>query len=226
MLRELLTIFRAGNPMEELGKNFNKMMGIALDNTLAAGEVYFGKTISADERSTIYELDVKVNQLERTIRKQVAAHLAIRGNHLDVPYCLLMMSLVKDVERLGDYAKNLAEARDMEGTNLPEDEFMAELQAIRVEVETIFKASSEIFQDSQRERALESIQSWQATNRRCDVLITRLGTTDYTPPQVVALVLGIRYYKRLGSHLTNILSGVIMPLHKVDYFDEDEVTRV
>jgi len=35
------------------------------------------------------------------------------------------------------------------------------------------------------------------------------------------VVLAARYYKRIESHLLNILSGVVMPLHKLDYFDED-----
>ena len=34
------------------------------------------------------------------------------------------------------------------------------------------------------------------------------------------MVLGARYYKRIESHLLNILSGVVMPLHKLDYYDE------
>ena len=33
-----------------------------------------------------------------------------------------------------------------------------------------------------------------------------------------------RYYKRIGGHVLNVLSGVTMPLHKVDYYDEDAVT--
>ena len=34
------------------------------------------------------------------------------------------------------------------------------------------------------------------------------------------MVLGTRYYKRIESHLLNILSGVVMPLHKLDYYDD------
>jgi hypothetical protein len=37
------------------------------------------------------------------------------------------------------------------------------------------------------------------------------------------LVLATRFYKRIGGHVLNVLSSVVMPLHKVDYYDEDEV---
>ena len=36
----------------------------------------------------------------------------------------------------------------------------------------------------------------------------------------MAVTLGTRFYKRIGAHLLNILSGVVMPLHKLDYYDE------
>ena len=38
-----------------------------------------------------------------------------------------------------------------------------------------------------------------------------------------ALALATRYYKRIGGHVLNILSSVVMPLHKVDYYDEEEL---
>ena len=39
------------------------------------------------------------------------------------------------------------------------------------------------------------------------------------------LVLCARYYKRIGGHALNVLSAVVMPLHKVDYYDEDEIAE-
>ncbi len=32
-----------------------------------------------------------------------------------------------------------------------------------------------------------------------------------------------RSYKRISGHVLNVLSSVVMPLHKIDYYDEDEV---
>ena len=34
------------------------------------------------------------------------------------------------------------------------------------------------------------------------------------------MVLLTRFYKRLGAHLLNILTSVVMPLHKLDFYDE------
>jgi hypothetical protein len=34
------------------------------------------------------------------------------------------------------------------------------------------------------------------------------------------MVLLTRFYKRLGAHALNIISSVLMPVHKVDFIDE------
>jgi hypothetical protein len=35
--------------------------------------------------------------------------------------------------------------------------------------------------------------------------------------------MGARFYKRTAAHVLNVLSSVVMPLHKLDYYDEDEI---
>ena len=220
MFRELISIFRADNPLGRMGDNFTKMLGLARDQTVRAGQIFFSKPASPEERTQIYKQDVKVNKLERKIRKQVIAHLSIAGNSADVPYSLLLMSLVKDVERIGDYAKNLAETLDVSGAILPDDDTVAELREIRNGIEGTFEAVAEVFAQSDEEEAVALIRQGRDMSHRCDALIDRIAKGDYDAATTVAVTLGTRFYKRIGAHLLNILSGVVMPLHKLDYYDE------
>ncbi len=112
MLKQLISLFRSDQPLQVMGENFQEMLRLAYEMTLHAGEIYFGDIVSAEDRTSIYKRDIKVNKLERTIRKEVIAHLSLSGTSPSLPYCLLLMSLVKDVERIGDYAKNLSEIRE------------------------------------------------------------------------------------------------------------------
>ena len=139
MLSELLSIFRADNPLHAMGACFKEMLQLTCGMTVSAGGICFGEKTSAEDRTRIYQDDVQVNKLEREIRKKVVAHLSIQGNRSDVPYSLLLMSLVKDVERLGDYAKNLAEVIDIRSAPLPKDAIVQELQEIRRGVEDPFR---------------------------------------------------------------------------------------
>jgi phosphate transport system protein len=224
MFRELLSIFRSPDgPVWSMGEDFRRMLALAQENTLSAGEIYFGKRASPEERSRIYQQDIEINKLERGVRKRVATHLSVEGNHLDVPYCLLLMSLVKDVERLGDYAKNLSQVVDIYPEPLPKGEIVEELREVRRQVEDTFRATAEIFATSDRERALLHISKERDIVHRCELLLTKNARSSYNAGATTVLVLGIRYYKRISGHLLNILSSVVMPLHKVDYYDEDEL---
>lgn len=225
MLRELLSIFRSDNPLRAMGENFAQMLQLTYELAVTTGDIYFGKAVTPEERSRIYDQDVKVNKLERAIRKQVIAHLSLRANTANLPYCLLLMSLVKDVERLGDYAKNLSEVQDIRSDPLPDDAIVAELREIRAGVESAFAATAEVFGTSDRERAVALIRRGRDISKRCEALIVRIAASDYDANTAVATVLGTRYYKRIGAHVLNVLSSVVMPLHKLDYYDEDELTR-
>jgi phosphate uptake regulator len=221
MLRELIRIFRADDPLAKMGTNFAKMLGITREMVLAAGHSFFDSANAPDDRSRVYDQDVKVNKLERKIRKKVVAHLSVDSNSMDLPYCLVLLGLVKDVERIGDYAKNLSELVEIHSDALPDDELVAELRAIRKRVEEMFAASMTAFEQRDAETAVDLIRGGRADAHRCDALLTRVARSSHPASVSTALVLALRYYKRIGGHLLNVLSSMVMPLHKVDFFDED-----
>jgi len=220
MLRELLKIFSSEEPLRAMGENFTKMLDITRNMTLEAGEIFFSESPPPEKRTDVYKRDVKVNKLERKIRKQVIAHLSIRGNAPSLPYCLLLMSLVKDVERQGDYAKNLAEIRELHPEPLPDDAIIGELREIRAGVESAFDSVADVFAASDHDRAVELLLESKEITRRCDALVNRIAHSDYDASTATATVMAARFYKRLGAHSMNVLSSVVMPLHKLDYYDE------
>jgi phosphate transport system protein len=221
MFRELLSLFRASDAIATMGRDFNQMLDAALELTVRAGEIFFGENRGEGEREEISKRDVVINKLERSIRKQVIVHLTLSTDNRDVSYCLLLMSIVKDVERIGDYAKNLAEVHSEGGAEIPDDEHGTELRELRRIVESMFAEVSRVFASSDSKTATALITQGRAVNRRCDALIASVTRSDYGAATTTSLVLGARYYKRIGSHLLNVLSGVVMPLHKLDYYDED-----
>lgn len=223
MLKELISLFRSDQPLREMGTNFAEMLNLTYEMTIQAGEIYFGDTVAPEDSNSLYRKDIQVNKLERRIRKEVIAHLSLSGSTPSLPYCLLLMSLVKDVERIGDYAKNLAEVRQYHPLPLPDDEYVGELQAIREGVEQSFVLASEVFVASDRDRALDLIREGRSLAQRCDMLVARVAASDYGARDATAVVMGTRFYKRIAAHVLNVLSSVVMPLHKLDYYDEKEI---
>jgi phosphate transport system protein len=220
VLKELIAIFRGDPPAREVTDHFTRMLGIAQGLVLEASEAFWARDADPARREAIFRKDVEVNRLERRIRKKVLTHLAV-GSRADLPFGLVMMSVVKDVERLGDYAKNLVEAVDLHPGPLPDHPLVQELGEIRAAVEGLAREAADVYGRSDRPRATELTREGRSVARRCEDLVAKVAASDFSPSAAVTVALASRYYKRIEKHLLNLLSSVIMPLHKLDYFDED-----
>jgi phosphate transport system protein len=218
MWSELVELFRPGNPMEGLSEDFGQMYSIAAEMAGIVEPHIFDHSLTLEQRSRIYKLDIKVNKLERSIRKRVVAHVTTSKGH--IPYCLLLMSLVKDVERIGDYIKNISEVSELGGGPIPEGDLRTELaDLVNIAMELMNEAYP-VFDRQDTERAHELLQLGQSAGKRCDQLLVALARSDFNATQTTSMVLLTRFYKRVGGHLMNMLSGVLMPVHKVDFYDE------
>jgi phosphate uptake regulator len=224
MLRELLSVLRGEHPLRQVSSDFTRMLRLVQQMLLEASEVFWGRHQTPEQRTQLYANDIEVNKLERAIRKHIVAHLSGPVQH-DVPYGLLMMSLVKDVERLGDYAKNLSELAACCETRPENDELSAELREIARNTDALARECLEVFETSDRERAKTLTIEGRSVAKRCDQLVRRVTKSEYTAGEAVYVTLGARFYKRIEGHLLNILSSMIMPLHKLDYYDEEALER-
>lgn len=187
----------------------------------AATALWKGSSTVQDDKQAIRTRDIRVNQAERSIRKKIVQHLAIRPG-VSTNYCLVLMSVVKDAERLGDYAKNLVEVSEYHTTHADDNEFVAYFKDIQADVETMFRKVGRAFRESDAAVGQELLKKEVATTRDCDALIRRiLEAEGLTTAQAVCYALLARYYKRFAAHLGNIASSLVMPIHKLDYADEE-----
>ncbi len=61
----------------------------------------------------IYERDRQINKYERSVRRKIVTHLAISQNP-DANHALVLTAIVIDIERIGDFTKNIVElAQDL-----------------------------------------------------------------------------------------------------------------
>ncbi len=192
-----------------------------------AGEIYFGSSPTDPTAvARIRQRDVEVNALQRTIRRQVVAHLSFETSRGDVPYCLLLISLVKDVERLGDYAKNLSEVRAIHPDPLPDDSLVRELRAFRDWITADYHILADVIEQTDRVSADKLITEGRIISRQLDALIGKIAAAGYDGRTAAAIVMGARFYKRIVGHIINLLTGVVQPLHQLDYYDEDDTREL
>jgi phosphate uptake regulator len=183
-----------------------------------------GETAAQEVRAELRATDQQVNELEREIRRELLVHASVFGG-IDSPSVLVYMSIVKDIERVGDYAKNLLDLA-LDGARFGGLTEAEEWRRMAGEVARMIDETAIGFQtrDGDRCRALRT--RGDALLHRADEEVSALIRLEVPGEQAVARALAWRYLKRVVAHLMNVLSSVIMPLDRLDYFDEDPEDRL
>ena len=171
-------------------------------------------------RKQIKATDKRVNEGERSVRRELVVHASVVGS-LDSPALFVYMSIVKDIERIGDYAKNLLDlSRD--GAVLGEhDDWRPRWH----EAAEMITATAAAFADRDVDHAKTLLSQGDVLLSRYDDEVSELVKHGHGEPEAVARALALRYLKRIIAHLTNVLSSIVMPLDRIDYFDEDPEDR-
>ncbi|HUU93021.1 MAG TPA: PhoU domain-containing protein [Phycisphaerae bacterium] len=221
MLRELWEAWRGQDALTRMFDEFDQMLDETYWMFQRAVEVFFSRVDWQAVEDPLYQRDKKVNKLERSIRAQIVKHLSVRQD-ANVAACLVLMSVVKDAERIGDYCKNVFEVGKFYTREFTGRKYLDPLERIRMKVEEIFNLTKDAFSRSDVDLARQVQKAFGECSKRCDDLIRLLlQERDSIPTdEAVAYSLLTRHLKRIGAHLSNISSAVIAPVHKLDYMDE------
>ena len=224
MLNKLFMLFSENEPTRKSTEMFTEMLRIVEHLVVDASHIYWGRHVTLDEKQGLYTDDIQVNRLQRKIRKEIMFSLAGFATS-DVPYGLMLMSLVKDVERIGDYAKNLAEVHELTETgfgDLPKDELTHRLREVADFIENHSKSVIDIYINSDAESASSISHLMRTLASLCDQIIEGAARNGYDGAVAVNLALAARYYKRILAHFLNLMSSLLMPLHRLDYAEKHD----
>jgi len=171
----------------------------------------------------IRESDSRVNRAERELRQALVVHASVHGTSR-VAAILVYMSVVKDVERIGDYAKNIFDVANG-GADLSEQSDSAELIGYRDRISEMITEVARAFVAEDADAANALITEADGMQDEFDAKVAVLVMSDRLGSEAVPRALLFRYYKRIIGHLMNVLSAVIMPLDRLDYYDEPKNDR-
>jgi phosphate uptake regulator len=218
MLKEIWQALRGKDTLSDMIADVGRM--------LEAGEWMFERASEALMREAdwsaiadeLYARDRKVNEIEQSIRERIVTHLSL-GHTMDVSACLVLMNVVKDAERIGDYCKNIFEIGKFFRREFATPEFSVPLDEIRRDVLPLFAEARKAFVEAKAGRARDILESASKLRGRCDVLIRQLLSVHdrIAPDEAVAYVLLARFYKRVAAHLANIATSVVSPVPLLDY---------
>jgi phosphate transport system protein len=220
MFKKLIDALKKRPLLDQMISEMEQMLAEAIHMYRPTAQVLTGKQkLSPEIHQMIYQTDRKINHLQRKIRKQLVEHLIVAPGS-DVPISLVLMSITKDAERVGDLCKNLLEVAEELGGTLDAGKYEERFGKILGETEALFAPTVEAFCKSDKDLGHEAVEKARHLAKECDQVISELLEDCLDCRQAVLFTLLARHLKRICSHLSNIATSVVMPLHKLDYFDE------
>ena len=175
----------------------------------------------ADE---IRETDRQINATEVEIRRALLVHASVHGG-IDTPEVLAFMNMIKDLERIGDYNKNIFDLAE-EGVSFTESSELETILSLRDEVSSRISLMGEILSVRDEERARTYIERGDEMRKDFDRRVNELLHSTEAAVTAVPKALFFRFLKRVSAHSSNVVSAVVMPVDQLDYFDESEDTRL
>jgi phosphate uptake regulator len=170
----------------------------------------------------IYIEDKRVNRAEIDIRKKILEHLTLSST-TDITASLVITSNVIDIERIGDYCKNLFELVTLYPEELEGEKYVSMLRRVRATIDELFEDTIHCLLDGDSERASTVMERHFTLARECNALLEKLVSDDEIAARKgIICALLTRYLKRISAHICNIASGVVNPFHRIGFSSQDQ----
>ncbi len=170
-------------------------------------------------KTDIYDRDRAINKFERRVRRNIVSHLAV-SNNPDINTALVLTAIVIDIERIGDYTKNILELASAHPQAFRMGDIESEIAAAESTVREMFAALPGCISTSDSDVARRILGDHQSIVDRVDEclheLITGRALKDDSGAAVTA-ALYLRYLKRVSAHLKNVASSVVNPYYRIGF---------
>lgn len=168
----------------------------------------------------IYELDKKINSYEREVRKKVMTHLTVTGSR-DLAPGLILTSIVIDIERIGDYTKNICDLAQNHPARLHAKDLEESLASVEKNVSGLFRDMIEAFKSSDENEARRIMEEYKGEiSQQADEISMKMVRGEDNGMKAgdpTAVALYSRYLKRIAAHSRNIMTSVVNPFDRIGY---------
>jgi phosphate uptake regulator len=189
----------------------------------AAMGALFGGGKSKETKREVRETDRGINRAQQEVRRALLLHAAAHES-VDLGLVLGYMSVVKDAERIGDYAKNLYDLAKY-GVNFEGASDVGELEEYCDAVGNLIDDAAAVFAERDVTRAQRLIDKADTFLDEYDGHIKKAYLSEGPASDAVARALYYRYLKRITAHLMNLMTSLVMPVDRLDYYDEAREDR-
>ena len=218
MWKSILNIWKSDNLLEQAWKESFEMLEITYEMFCEAISV-LRESEHTIVKKEIKHKDIKVNRFQRDVRRKVMTHCTIQGPN-DLPGGLILINIVIDIERIGDYTKNIVDLATIYPARLDGGLFEESLKKIENSVKDNFSRTKKYLEASDESEARILLDEYKWINPECDQRsfeIIQEKDKAIGGGKAATLALYFRWLKRINSHLRNITTSIVNPFDQIGY---------
>ena len=220
VFKDLVTIWNSEDSLSQAWTSSNEML--QLSHEMFTDSV---KALRSGEKNKVIKSiklrDEEINQYHRDIRKKVVTYYSVSKDVTNINSGLVLINMVVDIERVGDYTKNILDLAKYYPKKLRSEKISEDLRIIEQAVIERFQNTVNAVEEMDEIAAKELIKSYRSDlGKLSDNLVASSISGDLEIGEehmASSMVLYARYLKRIGAHLKNITSVVINPFESIGY---------
>jgi len=220
VFKNLVNIWKSEDSLSQAWASSNEMLTLShVMFTDAIGALRSGEKNKVIK--SIKQRDTDINKYQRDIRKKVVTYYSISKDVTNLDSGLVLINMVVDIERIGDYTKNILDLAKHHPKKFVSEKISDDLRVVEKAVIERFGNTIKVVEEMDEEVARELIKSYRSDlGKLSDSLVAssisgklQIGVEH----KASSMVLYARYLKRIGAHLKNITSVVVNPFESIGY---------
>ena len=220
MFDKVITLWKSEDLLSQAWEESFKMMVLSNEMFNAAIK-YLRRGEKIKTLKNLKKRDREINEFQKSVRKKVVTHFSISQKVEDFPSGLVLLNIVVDVERLGDYTKNILDLAIHYPDPLVSEECLDSLKEIEDDIQSRFAKTLDAIEQQDENLAKDLLKSYRKSFSSIsdkivnDSISGQQGYRDQK--EAAAVTLYARYLKRVGGHLKNITTTMLNPYEEIGY---------
>ncbi|MEE9166113.1 MAG: PhoU domain-containing protein [Candidatus Neomarinimicrobiota bacterium] len=219
MWKELITVWKSDNLLLQAWDESYEMLEISREMFWEAIRI-LRESDDLKVNREIKKKDRIVNEYLQEVRRKVMTHCTVQGPR-SLPSGMVLVSIVIDMERIGDYCKNILDLASAHPQRLSVSAYEEALADIEEEIKSRFDETISVLKNQDLEKARTMMDTFKVEiSGICDQIdddLVQGKVKDLSPGDAAAAALYVRYLKRISAHLNNIATSVVNPFDRIGF---------
>jgi phosphate uptake regulator len=220
IFEDLLNLWKRSDLLSQAISDTHEMLSISFNfYEFVSSAILDEEAAEKLDKELVKKKDYLLNHFERSIRKKSFEHMSLsEKKDQNLYYGIVLITVTGDIERIGDYCKNLYEVVELRekltnaGLNSKRDSYLKDIKEM-------FENTKVAFCETSKKTAEKVINKHFEIKTSIDEKLLEI-TVSETKENLVIYALLFRYLKRISSHLRNICTSISNPIDEIGFYTE------